>query len=467
MNRLPGPPSLLDWRLNMIHFYRSPFAFQQNLFERYGKLSALGSSRKPSAVFAFGPELNRQILSNPNCFEISSALVKIPKDTVLGDLFYHNLLLMSGEKHKQHRRLIQPAFLHGQIKSYGQDMAVLTQQLADQWSGHSLIDINREMKKLTQWIALKTLFGVTSSERMDRLGKLINRFTKSFLLTTLVPINFPFTPYRRSLHIAQQLNSQIRSMIQEKREELEATDVLAALIRGHDEDGTVLTDEELVGHAFSIYTAGHETTANALTWTFFLLIQHPSIYVRLMDELHAVLDGSPPTQEKLGRLPLLDHVVKESLRLLPPASIGTRITAAPCELDGYVLPEGTNIFFSQFITHRLPQLYEEPNHFKPQRWEAIKPSAFEFLPFSAGPHMCIGWHFAMQEMKIVLAILLQRFHFSLAREAKITPNLMMRPVHGMPVHIRKDRGKFERVDVRGSIHRLIKYGVEPANYKKY
>ncbi|MEC0256328.1 cytochrome P450 [Paenibacillus lautus] len=466
MNRIPGPDSALGWRIHMFHFFRSPFAFQHKLFETYGKLAALGKSHKPSSVFAFGPELNRQILSNPNFFEMSTALVKIPKDTVMGDLFYHNLLLMSGEKHKQHRRLIQPAFLHGQIEKYGQDMAGITEQLADEWGGRTRIDINTEMKKLTQRIALKTLFGVHNSELMDTMGTLINRFTKSFLLTTLAPLNLPFTPYRRSLRTAQQLNTQIRSMIHKKRQEADATDVLAALIRGHDEDGSTLTDEELVGHAFSIYTAGHETTANALTWAFFLLIQHPDIYANLMEELNAVLGGSPPTQETLGRLPLLDHVVKESLRLLPPASIGTRITAAPCELDGYALPAGTNIFFSQFITHRLPQLYEEPNHFKPERWVTMKPTAFEFLPFSAGPHMCIGWHFAMQELKIVLAVLLQRYHFSLVRHAKITPNLMMRPVHGMPMHISQEHGNFERVDVRGTIHRLIEYGVEPACHKK-
>lgn len=467
MNRIPGPDSALDWRINMFHFFRSPFAFQQTLFEHYGKVAALGKSHKPSSVFAFGPDLNRQILSNPNFFEMSTALVKIPKDTVMGDLFYHNLLLMSGEKHKQHRRLIQPAFLHGQIEKYGQDMASITELLADEWRGRTRIDINTEMKKLTQRIALKTLFGVHHTEMMDSMGMLINRFTKSFLLTTLAPINLPFTPYRRSLRIAQQLNTQIRSMIHEKRQESDATDVLAALIRGHDEDGFALSDEELVGHAFSIYTAGHETTANALTWTFFLLIQHPDIYANVMEELNAVMGGSHPTREELSRLSLLDHVVKESLRLLPPASIGTRITAAPCELDGYVLPAGTNIFFSQFITHRLPELYESPNQFKPHRWETIKPAAYEFLPFSAGPHMCIGWHFAMQELKIILAVLLQRYQFSLVHNAKITPNLMMRPVHGMPLRITLKNGRFERVDdVRGTIHRLIEYGVDPAPLQK-
>jgi len=213
----------------------------------------------------------------------------------------------------------------------------------------------------------------------------------------------------------------------------------------------------MIGHTFSLYVAGHETTANALTWAIFLLVQHPDIHSSVMEELNTVLKGSPPTPRQLSELPLLDGVVKESLRLLPPAGIGTRIAAAPCALGGYSLPERTNVFFSQFITHRLPELYEEPDRFKPQRWETIKPSAFEYLPFSAGPHMCIGWHFAMQELKIVLAVLLQRYRLSVVHDAAISPNLMMRPVRGLPMRIGPHDGRFERVPVRGTINRMIEF----------
>ncbi|MBD2864121.1 cytochrome P450 [Paenibacillus oceani] len=457
MNRIPGPRSVLGWRLNMFHFFRSPFVFQRWLYETYGSLSALGQGDKPSTVFAFGPEMNHQILTNPDFFDVSSAFVKIPKDTVMGELFYHNLVLMSGEKHRQHRRLMQPAFQRDQIVQYGHDMAMITERLADEWRGRSEIDLNTEMKKLTQRIAVKTLFGVQDEEGMDQMGTLISRMTRSLLLVTLAPVNIPFTPYHRASRIAEQLHARIRSMIHEKRREQGATDVLAALVRAHDEDGTTLTDEELIGHTFSLYVAGHETTANALTWALFLLIQHPDIHSSVMDELNAVLGGSPPVLEQLSKLSLLDSVVKESLRLLPPASIGTRITAAPCELGGYALPEHTNVFFSQLITHRLPELYKEPGRFKPQRWETIKPSAFEYLPFSAGLHMCIGWHFAMQELKIVLAVLLQRYRLSVVRNARISPNLMMRPVHGMPLRIGQLDGRFERESVRGTINQLIEF----------
>lgn len=452
---IPGPRSVLGWKINMLRFFRSPFAYQRRLYDTYGKLVALNQGDKPSAIFAFGPEFNQQIVTNPGFFEISSGLVKIPKQTVLGKMFYTNLILMSGEKHKQHRRLMQPAFHHERIMQYGTDMIRFTERLTDEWQGRTEIELNQEMKKLTQRIAVKTLFGLANEEELDEMGTLITQMTKSILWVTLAPVNLPFTPYRRALRIAERLNALIRSLIERKRSEPEAADVLASLIHAHDEDGGRLTDEELVGHAFTLFVAGHETTANALTWTIFLLSQHPDVMSDLLEELNEAVGESEPNLEKLNQLPLLEGVVKESLRLLPPAPIGARVTTASCELGGVTIPPKTNVYFSQFITHRLPELYEEPNRFIPGRWSTIKRTPYEFLPFSAGPHMCIGWGFAMQEMKVVLSILLRRYRFSVVPHAKISPNLVMRPVNGMPMRIVPQDGKFGREPVRGTIRQLV------------
>ncbi|WP_276308580.1 cytochrome P450 [Thermoflavimicrobium daqui] len=161
---------------------------------------------------------------------------------------------------------------------------------------------------------------------------LIQRITRMMPLVTIVPIKFPGSPYYQALRTAEKLDSYIRSMITQKRAQTETTDVLASLIHANDEDGKSLSDEELIGHTFTLFVAGHETTANALTWTIFLLAQHPHILANLLDELDYILHGNAPTIEQLRQLPLLDGVIKESLRLLPPASIGTRITATSCEL---------------------------------------------------------------------------------------------------------------------------------------
>ena len=185
-------------------------------------------------------------------------------------------------------------------------------------------------------------------------------------------IDVPGMPYHHTLKLAGQLESFIRAMIAQKREDTESTDVLAALVRAHDEDGTKLTDDELISHTVTLYAAGHVTTSNALTWAIFLLHQHPHIHADLLAELDGKLHGDAPALESLRELSLLDGVIKESLRLLPPTPTSMRIAASPCEVGGFALPRGAVIFFSPFITHRLPELYEEPDRFKPN---AVRVSA--------------------------------------------------------------------------------------------
>ncbi|MXQ55844.1 cytochrome P450 [Shimazuella sp. KC615] len=452
---IPGPRSLFGRYMNLLRFYRNPFTYSRWLHDEYGKIVALGQEDNPSYVFAFGSEYNQQILTDPDLFQISSSLLKIPEESILGKMFYNNLILMTGEKHKKHRRLMQPAFHRQQIASYCSDMVQLTHQLGDHWETKGQIELNHEMKKLTQRIAVKTLFGLYNEEELDEMGGYIHKMTKSMLWVTLAPINIPGTPYYQAVQCTRQLDTKIRAMITRKQSEANATDVLASLIQARDEDGTQLSDEELVGHAFTLYVAGHETTANALTWSIFLLSQHPDILKNLLEELDGILNGSDPSLENLSSLSLLDGVIKESLRLLPPAGIGVRITSKSCELGGYMIPKGTNIFFNQMITHRLPDLYEEPDRFKPERWDSIKRSPYEYLPFSAGQHMCIGWNFATQEMKVVLAILLQRFRFAVIPGSKISPNMMMRPIHGMPMKLVPQDGQFHKVSVRGTINLYI------------
>jgi len=454
---IPGPRSMFGWRMNMLRFYRQPFLFSRWLYEKYGQVVALGHGNQPAFVFAFGPELNQQILTNPELFNVSTALLKVPEESLLGRMFYNNLLLMTGEKHKKHRRLMQPSFHRQQIASYCNDMIQLTQSLSESWQGKLEIELNLEMKKLTQRIAVKTLFGLYNEEDLDQMGALIQRLTRMMPLISMAPVKFPGSPYHQALHSAEQLHGHIQEMITEKRLSPNSMDVLASLIQARDEDGAQLSDDELIGHAFSLYVAGHETSANALTWSLFLLSQHPHVAHNLMEEIDDKLGGADPTIEKLGSLSYLDAVVKETLRLMPPAGIGIRVTSDACILGGYMIPRNTNVMFNQMITHRIPELYEDPDHFKPERWSSIKRTAFEYLPFSAGEHMCIGWNFALQEIKVVLAVLLQRHRFSVRPNANISPNMMMRPLHGLPMEVVPQDRKFKRTPVRGTVHHLIHF----------
>jgi cytochrome P450 len=356
---------------------------------------------------------------------------------------------------------MQPAFHKQQIAYYQADMVALTELILASWQSRTAFDALVEMKQLTLRIAVKTLFGVYEEAELDQVGRLLQRTTAIVQspLFLLAPLNVPGLPYHRANRLAGQLEAYLRAVIARKRAQGEANDVLAALVHARDEDGAALSEDELIGHAFTLFVAGHETTSNALAWTLFLLDQHPAILADLVDELEQVLHGQAPTVEQLrpdgGHLPLLEGVIKESLRLLPPAALGIRIASAPCELGGYALPRGATIFYSEFVTHRLPELYDEPDRFKPRRWESLTRSPYEYLPFAAGPHMCIGWAFAMQELRVVLAMLLQRYRLAVVPNATIAPNIGMRPIRGMPMQLHPRDRKFAAAPVRGKIREVL------------
>ncbi len=458
---IPGPsalPLVGRWA-NMLKLFSTPCTYSRWLHDTYGDVVAMKRD-DPTYVFAFGPAFNFQLLSQPALFEVGKGkILKMPKDTAWGRLQYYNLLNMNGEHHKQQRHLMQPAFHKRQIGLYRDDMEMLTQRMLERWQSLPEINLHAEMKKLTQRITVKTLLGLDDEKEVDRVGDLLQQLEASQSLGLITPpIDVPGMPYHRMLRLAEQLESFVHTMIARKRSEPEATDVLAALVHAHDEDGAALSNDELTGHTFLLYVAGHVTTANALTWTLFLLHQHPRILEDLLDELDSKLHGDAPSLEQLQQLSLLDGVIKESLRLLPPTPTSMRIAASPCEVGGFALPKGSTIFYSPFITHHLPELYEEPYRFKPQRWAALSRSPYEYLPFAAGSHRCIGAEFAQQEMKVVLAMLLQRYRLAVVPNARIEPKgSNLEPAGGMTVRIFPQDRRFERVPVRGSIDKLVEF----------
>jgi cytochrome P450 len=443
----------------MLRLFSYPCTYSRWLHDTYGDVVALAHG-DPSYVFAFGPALNFHLLSQPALFEVGKGtILKMPKDTTWGRMLFYNLLNMNGEHHKLQRHLMQPAFHKRQIALYLDDMAALTLRMLERWQSLPEIDLHAEMKKLTQRITIKTLFGLDDEKEIDRIGTLLQQLNASQSLLLFTPlIDVPGMPFHHTLKLAEQLESVIRTLIAQKRRESENTDVLAALVHTHDEDGTKLTDDELIGHVVTLFFAGYVTTATALTWAIFLLHQHPHIHADLLAELDDRLHGDVPTLESLHQLSLLDSVIKESLRLLPPAPTSMRLAAAPCEVGGFALPKGASIFYSPFVTHRLPDLYEEPDRFKPERWATLNRTPYEYLPFAAGSHRCIGAEFALQEMKVVLAMLLQRYRLAVVPDARIEPKgSNLDPAYGMPMRVISQDRRFERTPVRGSIHRLIEF----------
>ncbi len=444
----------------MIKFFRDPLVSLQHQVANHGTLSRMdftlsrGSSQ--GVVLAVGPEYNQQILSDTKVFH---AVTTSPPPDTAAQRLTQGVVYLNGEHHRQQRRLIMPAFHKKEVDGYAQDMIAVTQQLIDRWHPGQRVNMIDEMTALTMGIVIKTLFGLELDKNGYALGSLLEEWLalSSSILANVVPQNLPYSPARRLVAVAGRIEAIVRELLAQKRAHLdESRDVMSMLMKTHDEDGTQMTDAELIGNATLLYLAGHETSANALSWALFLLAQHPKIMADLVDEVEGELHGSPPTVEQISRLKLLEGVVNEALRLFPPVSFITKTVSQPVRVGSFELAAGESVMISHFLTHRLPHLYPQPNRFMPERWFSIDPSPYEYIPFSAGPRRCIGATFAMLEMKIVLAMLLQRYRFSVIRNAQVQASfLFLLRARQMPIEIQAVGQQPKRESIRGNIVNLI------------
>lgn len=452
----PAAAPLIGWRGNAIRFLRDPIRFVRFIYQNYGEIAGVAANHT-EMVFAFKPEYNRQILSDSELFHsiFDATMPKSVKKHRRGK----GLIQMNSAEHKRHRRLMMPALHRHHIVSYRDDMVSITQQFLDQVPVGQVVDIGHVLQQLTLSIVCKSLLGIDVSQKAEGLGLCVKNLLETpWTSIAVFPFNIPGTPFNRMITNARELDNQVLAMIDQKRQYPEQHhDLLTMLIQARDEDGTQMTDEEVLGQTTTLLITGHETSSNMMTWTLFLLAQHPEILANLLDELDSVLHGEAPTLEQLKQLPLLDRVIKESLRILPPSSVGSRVSKGACEIGPYQLPKDAIVVYSQYITHRLPYLYSEPNKFNPARWELISPSTYEYLPFGGGPRLCIGQSFAMLEIQVILAMLLQRYRMSIAPNSKI--NLQMRlalsPKNGMPMYIARQDRQFAKVPVCGNIRESV------------
>ncbi|MGF1515503.1 MAG: cytochrome P450 [Elainellaceae cyanobacterium] len=490
LTALPGPPSGLvaRWR-SILRFGDNSVGYARELFEAYGSVVRLRQGGPnlyasdpgcPGTVLVYGPENVRQVANENQVFlkhPLSGRTYRRRGGSERAEALNHfgvGLFGVNGDRHQQHRQLMMPAFHKRQIATHRDDIVAFTQAALDRLQVGQQYDMSAIMRSLTMQVAAKAFFGEeeapggstggSTGSANDSTGPLIQAILRTMgnPWVSLLPLDLPGLPYRQFLTRLNQLDDRLRELIAHKQAQADpGYDVLAMLLQArYEESDEGLTEAELMGHANVIFVAGHETSANALTWTLFLLSQHPAIAADLVDEL-AALNG-PPTLAQLAQLPLLDRVVKESLRVLSPVPWNGRITSQPVEMQGHELPAGTEVFVSITQTHQMPDLYPQPRRFDPARWETLSPTPYEYNPFSAGPRLCIGAGFAIMEIKLVLAMLLQRYRLQLVPQSLIDQSgvIVMSPVQGMPMYVHPQDQKFESGgDVRGNIHELVELPV--------
>jgi cytochrome P450 len=311
--------------------------------------------------------------------------------------------------------------------------------------GDTLLDIPQEMMRLTLRIAGLALFSHDLTNEVDRIGSTFTTLSpliSSYTSLPFPPLWVPTPRNRRLLAGINTLNTIVYSIIEERRKQpadTQATDLLGMLLYTRNEEtGLGMSDQQLLDEVLTLLLAGHETTATALTWTWYLLSQHPEVERRLHVEPEKVLAGRNPSVDDLDALPYTRMVIQEAMRLYPPAFGFTRFAIASDEMGGYPVPANSMIFLSAYCTHRHPAFWEEPEVFDPERFNPERSAGrprFAYFPFGGGPRQCIGNSFAMMEAQLVLATVAQRYALRLvpghAVEIQVLPTL--RPRHGLPM----------------------------------
>jgi len=437
-NRMPPGPKgwpLLGVSLELL---QNPLALLRRLAREYGdivRFPVLIGDR----ILLNHPDFIEQVLVIQQSKFHKSDMTKRATGRLLGQ----GLLTSEGDFWRRQRRLAQPAFHRSRINGYAETMVSITEEHVRGWRGGETHDVAQLMMAVTLDIAVRTLFGTTLPGEAKQVGHAVSFLMRYQLRRVRSPVrlpeNWPTPKSRRAQRENDFLDSLIYRIIAERREQGSShhhEDLLALLMGAMDEDGTRMTPQQLRDEAMTLFLAGHETTALTLSWTWYLLSQNPAAEVRLHEELSGVLGGRPPAVADLERLPYLQAVINEALRLYPPAYLLARTSIAPSTIGGHDFPTGTTILMSQWVTHRDARFFDDPDAFRPERWlDGLmgRLPAGAYYPFGDGPRRCIGQGFALLESALVTATIAQRFQFRLVQGHPIVtePLVTLRPRHGI------------------------------------
>jgi cytochrome P450 len=436
LNFPPGPSTgLKRWSLGPLN-NGDPLKYFTGLMREYGDLVSLRV-------------LNFRILLLNHPEHIEDVLVNHPRKFIKGRVLLANkrvfgrgLLTSEGDFWLRQRRLAQPAFHRARIAGYASTMVEYTERLLHEWQDGEERDIHAEMMRLTLQIVGKTLFDADVVRDAQDIGKsmeLLLELSANFRRTILIPQWLPTPTNLRLERAIRQIEKVLYRIIAAKRASgRDSGDLLSMLLAAQDEDGSRMTDQQLRDEAITLFLAGHETTANTLSWTWWLLAQNPAVEAKLHAELRTVLAGRAPSLDDLPKLVYTNHVITESMRLYPPAWGTARTAIEDHEIAGYAVPKGSGVSFAQWTVHRDARWYDAPGEFRPERWEGDllkRIPRFAYFPFGGGPRQCIGNAFALMETALTLATIAQQYRFRLVAGHPVVPlaSITLRPRYGIRV----------------------------------
>lgn len=421
-------------------FRRDPIHFLATAAREYGDIVGLRFLHFRTYLITHPDYIEDVLVHHPRKFVKGRALQANKR------IFGNGLLTSEGDFWLRQRRLAQPAFHRARIAAYAGTMVEYAERMMASWQDGERRDAHQDMMTLTLQIVGRTLFDADVSGDASEIGQTITlllEFSSDFRRLIFTPKWLP-TPRNIQTALAiRRLNKVVYRMIAERRASgHDAGDLLSMLLAARDEDGSRMDDRQLRDETLTLFLAGYETTANLLSWTWWLLATHPAAETKLHRELDSVLGGRTPTMDDLSRLVYAGQVIAESLRLYPPAWGMARLAIADHEIAGYPVPPGTGIAIAQWITHRDARWFDAPDEFRPERWSGDlqkRLPRFAYFPFGGGPRQCIGNMFALMEATLVLAVVAQRFRLLLLPDARIEPmaSITLRPKYGVPVRLQK------------------------------
>lgn len=424
---------------NLVDFVRAPLDFLERAKREHGDTFAFKVAGKPWLLLNHPDDIEQMFVVN------AASMGRDDYSRILRRALGQGLLTADGDLWKRQRKLAATAFTPKRIKGYATTMAAVTEAGLTRWRGDQVLNLHEELSHLTMEVVADVLFGAsvdahdvtTVRETMEVFNDFFAQSPEAILG---VPAWVPTHRNRAMNQACERIDALVFRIIEARRREKQAgaamrDDLLGALLLATDESGAGMDDTQLRDETITLFLAGHETTALALTHTLYLLARHPEVEKRLLRELEEVLgadEGRLPTEADVPRLVYTERVIKEAMRLYPPAWLTGREASRDVTIGGRVVPQGTQILVSQWIVQRDPRWFRDPEAFDPDRFdpELVKARPrFSYFPFGGGPRVCIGNHFAMMEAILMLAVIVRRFHVELLphTELRFSPSVTLRP----------------------------------------
>lgn len=415
----PGPNGKFTELGQSIRLLRNPGKVLYRYYQEYGPIFRLSVGGKPCA-FLIGPEGNKFVLTQG-----FKHFHWRPGTGMIAKYFGEALFVLDGDEHKRQRRLMQPAFHPSRIEGYLQSMRQMFADRIDRWGELGRINLFDETRRMTMEAAARILLGIEVGDRYEEYKGLLGALlapTQSVFGALPVPV---ISPHARAIRAKAKVWPMMRQVVHEKRAALGAapgaspgSDVLSVLAAAQDEDGTMLSDDQVIAQALGLLFAGHDTTSGMVGFAVHLLHEHPEALQRVRDEIEGVVGRGPVGMEHLPQLRYLFLVLKETERLYPAAPMGIRGVIEEFEFGGYRVPKGWLSAYSAHASHRLPEVFADPDRFDPERFapprEEHKRTPFGLVGFGGGPRICIGINFAQVEAAVLIVTMLQRWGLQMA-----------------------------------------------------